>query len=57
MSCHLTVCQGELIAQTFVHIIESGLQDSHTVVTVMEHVLTTLKHEHPELRRVVYAKT
>ena len=32
--------------QTFVHIIESGLQDSHTVVAVMEHVLETLKQEH-----------
>ena len=58
MSWHLTVCQskqgGELIAQTFVHIIESGLQDSHTVVTVMEHVFTILKHKHPELTRVEY---
>ena len=40
--------------RTFVHIIESGLQDSHTVVTMMEHVLKTLKHEHPEVTRVVY---
>ena len=58
ISWHLTVCQskqvGELVAQTFVHIIESGLQDSHTVVTIMEHVLKTLKYEHPELMRVVY---
>ena len=57
-SWHLTVCQskqgGELVAQIFVQIIESGLQDSHTVVTVMEHVLKTLKHEHPELTIVVY---
>ena len=40
ISWHLTVCQskqgGELVTQTFVHIIESGLQDSHTVMTVME---------------------
>ena len=35
-------------------IIESGLQDSHTVVTVMEHVLKTLKQEHSELTRTVY---
>ena len=58
ISWHLTVCQskqrGELVAQTFVHIIESGLQDSHTVVTVMEHVLKTLKQEHSELTRAVY---
>ena len=54
----MTVCQskqeGELVAQTSEHIIESSLQDSHTVVTVMEHVLKTLKYEHPELTRVVY---
>ena len=58
ISWHLTVCQskqrGELVAQTFVHIIESGLQDSHTVVTVMEHVLKTLKQEHSEFTRAVY---
>ena len=58
ISWHLTVCQskqgGELVAQTLVRIIESGLQDSHTVVTVMEHVLKRLKHEYPELTRVVY---
>ena len=58
ISWHFTCCQskqgGELVAQTFVHIIESGLQDSHSVVTVMEHVLKTLKHEHPEFRKVVY---
>ena len=58
ISWHLTVCQskqrGELVAQTFVHIIESGLQDSHTVVTVTEHVLKTLKQEHSELTRAVY---
>ena len=33
---------------------ESALQDSHSAVTVMEHVWKTLKHEHPELKRVVY---
>ena len=42
ISWHLTVCQskqrGEQVAKTFVHIIESGLQDSHTVITEMEHV-------------------
>ena len=58
ISWHLTVYQskqgGELVAQMFVHIIESGLQDSHTVVSMMEHVLKTLKHEHPKLTRVVY---
>ena len=58
ISWHLTVCQskqrGELVAQTSVHIVESGLQDNHIVVTVMEHVLMTLKQEHSELTRVVF---
>ena len=58
ISWKLTVCQskqrGKLVAQTFVHIIESGLQDSHTVVTVMEHVLKTLKQEHSQITRAVY---
>ena len=58
ISWHITVCQSkkgeELIAQTFVHIIESGIQDSNTVVTVMEHVLQTLKRENPALSKVVY---
>ncbi|CAB4041165.1 Hypothetical predicted protein, partial [Paramuricea clavata] len=58
ISWHLTVCQsnngGEIVAQTFVHIIESGVQDSNTVVSVMEHVLQTLKCENRTLNRVVY---
>ena len=57
---HLTVCQSkqgrELVAQTFVHIIESGVRHSHTVVTVMVHVLKMLKQKHPELVRVVYCQ-
>ena len=44
----------ELVAQTFVHIIESGIQDSNTVVTVMEHILQALKRENPALSKVVY---
>ena len=60
ISWHLTVCQskqrGELVVQTFVHIIESGLQDSHTGVTALEHVLKTLKQERSELTRVVYCQ-
>ncbi|KAK3716900.1 hypothetical protein QZH41_017016, partial [Actinostola sp. cb2023] len=58
ISWHITVCQSRvnnvLVAETFVHIIESGIQDSKTVVTVMEHVLQTLKREHPELSNVYY---
>ena len=55
ISWHLTVCQskqqGELVAQTSVHIVESGLQDNHIVVTVIEHVLMTLKQEHSEVNQ------
>ena len=39
ISWHLTVCQskqrGELVAQTSVHIVESGLQDNHIVYYLM----------------------
>ena len=38
-----------LEAQTFIHILESGLQDSETVVLIMEHVLRSLKEQHPEI--------
>lgn len=58
ISWHITVCQtkveGEIHAQTFVHLIESRVQDSKTVVTVMENVLQILKKEHPKLQNVYY---
>ena len=38
-----------LEAQTFIHILESGLQDSKTVVLIMEHVLRSLKEQHLEI--------
>lgn len=58
ISWHITVCQtkvdGNLLAQTFVHIIKSGLQESETVIAIMEHVIQTLKKEHPEIENVYY---
>lgn len=53
ISWHVSVCHRKdderLEAQTFIHILESGLQDSETVVLIMEHVLRTLKEQHPEI--------
>ena len=53
ISWHISVCQRKaderLEAQTFIHILESGLQESETVVLIMEHVLRSLKEQHPEI--------
>ena len=53
ISWHVSVCHRNvnerLEAQTFIHILESGLQDSEAVVLVMEHVLRSLKEQHPEI--------
>ena len=53
ISWHILVClrktDKRLEAQTFIHILESGLQDSETVVLIMEHVLRSLKLQHPEI--------
>ena len=50
ISWHISVClrktDKRLEAQTFIHILESGLQDSETVVLIMEHVLRSLKLQH-----------
>lgn len=40
---------GELQSQAFVHIIQSCSQDSLAVVLMMQHVLSILKFQHPEL--------
>jgi len=53
ISWHVSVCHRKvdqrLEAQTFIHILETGLQDSETVVLIMEHVLRSLKEQHPEI--------
>ena len=41
-------------SQTLVHILESGLQDSTSVVSVMEHVLKSLKKQHPGMTDVYF---
>ena len=58
ISWHISVCtrkkNDKLESQTLVHILESGLQDSTAVVSVMEHVLKSLKEQHPEMTDVYF---
>ncbi len=59
ISWHVSVCHrkqnnGKLESQTFLHIIQSGLQDSTSVVLIMDHVLRTLKDEHPEIKKCYF---
>ena len=53
ISWHVSVClrkvSGKFESQTFIHIIQSGLQDSTAVVLIMDHVLRLLKKQHPEI--------
>ena len=53
ISWHVSVClrkvSGKLESQTFIHIFQSGLQDSTAVVLIMDHVLRLLKKQHPEI--------
>ena len=53
ISWHISVVArkkgGKLQTQVFVHIVENCNQDGHVVVLIIEHVLRTLKKEHPEL--------
>lgn len=41
----------ELQSQAFVHIVKSCAQDSNAVVVLVQHLLRTLKDEHPEISR------
>lgn len=58
MSWHITVALrkrgGEIETQAFIHIVERCVQDSACVTTLMEHVLTTLKSENPEIEDAFY---
>lgn len=53
ISWHIAVVfrrsQGQLQSQAFVHIIQSCSQDSNAVILIVQHVLKTLKIEHPEI--------
>lgn len=58
LSWHITVAlrkkEEEIETQAFIHIVENCVQDSVCVVTLMEHVLTTLKKENPEIANAFY---
>jgi len=58
ISWHISVVvrrvSGQLQSQTFVHILQSSNQGSSTVVLLMEHVLRTLKKEHPEIQHAYF---
>ena len=53
ISWHISVVarkkQGKLQTQAFVHIVENCNQDGYVVELIIEHVVGTLKNEHPEL--------
>lgn len=55
LSWHVSACHrkvgGKLESQTFIHILQTGLQDSTAVVLIMDHVLRSLKKQHPEIVR------
>ena len=58
ISWHISVVfrrvRGELQSQGFVHIIQQCSQDSSRVILIMQHVLQTLKAEHPEITTAFY---
>ena len=61
ISWHISVVYRRVLRevqwQCFVHVIQSCAQGSSAVVSIMQHVLTTLKREHPELTKAGSAKT
>ena len=52
-SWHISVVvrkvKGDLQHQTLVHIVKTSPQESDTVMWIMEHILATLKKEHPKI--------
>ena len=56
ISWHISVAyrrvEGQLQSQGFVTVIKSCGQGSSAVVTILQHVIRTLKTEHPEIQRV-----
>lgn len=53
ISWHISVVarkvQGQLQHQTLIHIVKNSNQESDTVLWIMDHVLKTLKEDHPEI--------
>ncbi|XP_078372779.1 uncharacterized protein LOC144656433 [Oculina patagonica] len=58
ISWHISVVfrrlSGVLQSQAFVHVIQSCSQESHAAVMIMQHVLQTLKSEHPEVTQAFF---
>ena len=58
LSWHITVAlrkrEEEIATQAFIHIVESCTQESASVVTLMGHVLATLKKENPEIENAFF---
>ena len=58
ISWHISVVyrrvHDELQSQGFIHIIQSCAQDSSAVVTIMQHVLHTLKSDHPNIIKAFF---
>ena len=58
ISWHVSVCLrnagGKLESQTFIHVLQSGLQDSTAVVLIMDHVLRSLTKQHLEIVSSVF---
>ena len=59
ISWHLSVvvrrrADGKLQHQVFVHIVENGNQDTDMVIPIMQHTLTELKKENPNITTAAY---
>ena len=56
ISWHISVAyrrvQGQLQSQGFINVIQSCSQGSAAVVVILQHVIQTLKKEHPEIERI-----
>lgn len=46
--------EGVLQWQAFIHIVQSCTQGSSAVTAIMQHLLATLKHEHPEINQAYF---
>ena len=60
ISLHISVVyrrlEGVLQWQGFIHVIQSCSQGSSAVVAIMQHVLATLKQEHPEINTAFFCQ-
>ena len=58
ISWHISVVyrqrKGVLQWQAFIHVVQSCIQGSSAVTAIMQHVLTTLKQEHPEINQAYF---